>query len=104
MPVPALQVAPPSIPAPSGTVLRVGLKSDLTEVTLGTAGTMWIVASGDHAELVQGPLSVRVAASGVLAGAGAAAADATAGGHPDASASFQIQAGAFSQEEPARRL
>ncbi len=98
MPVPALPVAPPSIPAPSGTVFRVGLKSDLTEVTLGTAGTMWIVASGDRAELVQGPLSVRVAAPGLAAGAGAAPG-------PDASASsFQIQAGAFSQEEPARKL
>ena len=100
VPVPALQVAPPSIPAPSGTVFRVGLKSDLTEVTLGTAGTMWIVASGDHAELVQGPLSVRVASSGAPSGAAAGA----AGGSPDASASFQIQAGAFSQEEPARKL
>ncbi len=94
VPVPALQVAPPSIPAPSGTVFRVGLKSDLTEVTLGTAGTMWIVASGDHAELVQGPLSVRPALG---AGKGG-------GAEPAPSPSFQIQAGAFSQEEPARKL
>lgn len=88
MPVPAVQVAPPAIPSTSGTVFRVGLKSDLTDVTLGTAGTMWIVASGNHAELVQGPLAVRAAAASA-ASAGPA---------------FQIQAGAFSQEEPARRL
>ncbi len=92
VPVPALQVAPPSISARSGTVFRVGLKSDLTDVSLGTAGTMWIVASGDHAELVQGPLSVRVATGGGAGGVSAAA------------PSFQIQAGAFSQEDPARKL
>ena len=44
------------------------------------------MASGNRAELVQGPLAVRAAAA---ASAGPA---------------FQIQAGAFSQEEPARRL
>jgi stage II sporulation protein D len=88
VPVPAVPVAPPAIPSPSGTVFRVGLKSDLTEVVLGTAGTMWIVASGDRAELVQGPLTVAVSAASA-ASTGPA---------------FQIQAGAFSQEEPARRL
>ena len=86
MPVPALPVAPPTLPSTSGTVFRVGLKSDLTELTLGTAGTMWIVAAGDRAELVQGPLAVRPV------------------GGAERGPAFAIQAGAFSQEDPARRL
>lgn len=86
MPVPALRVSPPTVTSSSGLIYRVGLKSDLTEVSLGTAGTMWIVAAGDRAELLQGPLTLRRS------------------GGPEPGPAFQIQAGAFSQEEPARRL
>lgn len=85
MPLPALRVAPPVAVSPSGVLYRVGLKSDLTALVSGAPGTLWIVNSGDQAELVQGPLTFK---------AGGAA----------AVSSFQIQAGAFSQEEPARRL
>ena len=53
---------------------RVGLKSDLTEFSIGSAGTLWIVASGDRAELLQGPdrLPARAAPAGaaVLPGPG----------------------------------
>jgi stage II sporulation protein D len=80
-----MQVAPPAPAAPSGVLYRVGLKSDLTEFVAGTAGTLWVVASGERAELVQGPVTLRPE--------GAAAAG-----------FFQVQAGAFSQEEPARKL
>jgi stage II sporulation protein D len=85
LPIPAMHVAPPAPASPSGVLYRVGLKSDLAEFIAGTAGTVWVVASGDRAELVQGPLTLRAT--------GAAAASV-----------FQIQAGAFSQEEPARTL
>jgi stage II sporulation protein D len=87
LPIPAVTVTPPSVSAPSGLLYRVGLKSDLPEFSAGSAGTVWVVVSGDQAELVQGPVVLRPAV-----GAGSAG------------ASFQIQAGAFSQEEPARRL
>jgi stage II sporulation protein D len=88
LPIPAVRVAPPVAAAPSGVLYRVGLKSDLSEFVAGSAGTVWVVVSGDRAELVQGPLSIRPSG---------AAAEASA--QP-----FQIQAGAFSQEEPARKL
>jgi stage II sporulation protein D len=86
VPIPATRVAVPTAVAPSGTLYRVGLKSDVTEFSAATAGTLWIVASADRAELVQGPLTFR--AAGVAPG----------------SPSFQVQAGAFSQEGPARQL
>jgi len=85
LPIPPVRVAPPVAEAPSGTLYRVGLKSDLTEFVAGAAATVWVVASGDRAELVQGPLAMR-----------------PNGGAP--APSFQVQAGAFSQEEPARKL
>ncbi|MEX0880741.1 MAG: SpoIID/LytB domain-containing protein [Thermoanaerobaculia bacterium] len=87
VPIPEVRVAPPVPAAASGVLYRVGLKSDLTEWVYGAAGTVWIVASGDRAELVQGPITFRP-----VGAAGAAV------------SSFQIQAGAFSQEEPARLL
>ena len=90
MPVPAVKVSVPEAAAPSGVLYRVGLKSDATELTVGAAGTLWIVASGDRAELVQAPMVFRPAGP---AGAGAAPGP-----------RFQVQAGAFSQEDPARRL
>lgn len=86
LPIPPVRVAPPAAEAPSGVLYRLGLKSDAAEFTYGTSGTVWVVVSGDRAELVQGPLVMR-----------------PSGGAP-AAASFQVQAGAFSQEEPARRL
>ena len=84
--IPATRVAVPAISAPSGVLYRIGLKSDLTELTLGAPGTVWIVASGERAELLPGPIALR------------------GGGVSEAGPTFQIQAGAFSQEEPARRL
>ncbi len=86
VPVPAVRVATPQTPARSGTLYRIGLKSDRTSFTLGTPGTLWIVASGDRAEALQAPV--------VFAPVGAAG----------AGTGFQVQAGAFSQEDPARRL
>ena len=85
VPVPALRVAPPDTPARSGVLYRLGLRSDLTEISIGSAGTLWIVTAGDRAELLQGPVVFRPAA-------------AAAGGE-----AFQVQAGAFSQEDPARK-
>jgi stage II sporulation protein D len=84
----AVRVTPPAATAASGVLFRVGLKSDLTEFVCGSAGTVWILSSGDRADLVQGPITLRPGAGGAAAGV----------------ASFQVQAGAFSQEEPARRL
>ncbi len=86
VPVPALPVAVPAMAARSGIVYRLGLKSDLTEFSTGSAGTLWVVAAGERAELLQGPIVFR------------------SGGPAGTAASFQVQAGAFSQEEPARRL
>ena len=85
VPVPALRVAPPETPARSGVLYRLGLRSDLAELSIGSPGTLWIVTSGDRAELLQGPVVFRPAA-----GTGGAEA-------------FQVQAGAFSQEDPARK-
>ena len=87
VPVPALRVALPETPARSGVLYRIGLKSDLTDVSIGSAGTLWIVTSGDRAELLQGPVVFRPASA--------------AGGASETT--FQIQAGAFSQEDPARK-
>ncbi len=85
VPVPALRVAIPETPARSGVLFRVGLKSDLTELSIGTAGTLWVVASGERAELLQGPVVFRPASP------------------PSGGQAFQVQAGAFSQEEPAKK-
>ena len=49
VPVPAMRVALPETPARSGVVYRLGLKSDLTDLSIGSAGTLWIVTSGDRA-------------------------------------------------------
>jgi len=74
----------PAEPAPSGVLFRVGLKSDLTELAFGPPGRRWIVSAGGRAELLRGTLKLK----------------------PDGrrSVSFQVQAGAFSQEGPAREL
>jgi stage II sporulation protein D len=76
----------PTLSAPSGVVYRVGLKSDLPELSYGSAGEPWIVASGGRAQLVRGPILFRPQPSSGVAGR------------------FSVQAAAFSQEEPARRL
>jgi stage II sporulation protein D len=78
----AAAVAVPKDSAPSGTLLRVGLKSDLPELLYGPPGERWIVASAGRAEVLRGPLLFRPEG-------------AAAGG-------FAVQAGAFSQEAPAR--
>ena len=75
----------PQVSAPSGVLYRVGLKSDLAELSYGFPGEPWIVASGGRAELLRGPVVFRP--EGAAAGA----------------AGFSVQAAAFSQEEPARR-
>ena len=78
--VPAVPV--PADKTPSGVLFRVGMKSDLTEYIYGPPGQRWIVVSGGRAEILRGPLRFRAEGS-------------AAGG-------FQVQAGAFSQEAPAR--
>ena len=70
--------------APSGVLFRVGLKSDATEIVSGPPGQRWTVTSAGRSETVRSPLRFRAEAR--------------------AAAAFQVQAGAFSQEEPARRL
>jgi stage II sporulation protein D len=76
----------PTLSAPSGVLYRVGLKSDLPELSYGSAGEPWILVSAGRAELVRGPIVFRSEASSAVAGR------------------FTVQAAAFSQEEPARRL
>ena len=61
----------------------MGLKSDATDVVLGPPGQRWVVVSSGRAEVLRSPLRFR--------------------SDPRAAA-FQVQAGAFSQEEPARRF
>jgi len=78
----AAAVPVPKDAAPSGTLLRVGLKSDLPEFLYGPAGERWIVASAGRAEVLRGPLLFRP--EGPAAGG------------------FAVQAGSFSQEAPAR--
>ena len=74
----------PAETAPSCVLYRVGLKSDLTELSFGPPGRRWIVSSAGRAELLRGTLKLK----------------------PEGkrSVSFQVQVGAFSQEEPAREL
>jgi stage II sporulation protein D len=60
----------------------VGLKSDLTEFVTGQAGSPWAVVSGSRVVLLRGPLTFLPEGT--------------------ASRAFQVQAGAFSQEDPAR--
>lgn len=74
----------PADPAPSGILFGVGLKSDAPEVLFGPPGRRWIVASGGRAELLRGTLRIRPEGKRAV--------------------SFQVQAGAFSQEQPAREL
>ncbi|MGH9399485.1 MAG: SpoIID/LytB domain-containing protein [Thermoanaerobaculia bacterium] len=77
----------PAPGAPSGVLFRLGLKSDLTEFVFGLTGQPWSVASDGKAETIRGPLVFR-----------------PDGGAAASSPGFQVQAGAFSQEEPARKL
>jgi stage II sporulation protein D len=81
--VPGPLAAPPD-PAPSGVLFGVGLKSDSPEVLFGPPGRRWIVGSGARAELLRGTLRVRPEGRRAV--------------------TFQVQAGAFSQEDPAREL
>ncbi|MCA1611151.1 MAG: SpoIID/LytB domain-containing protein [Acidobacteria bacterium] len=77
-------LAAPAAAAPSGVLFGVGLKSDLPELVYGPPGRRWLVAASGRAEILRGPLRLR----------------------PEGrrGVSFQVQAGAFSQEEPARQL
>jgi len=75
----------PQLPAPSGVIYRVGLKSDLPQLTYGSPGEPWTLVSAGRAEVFRGPIDFRPEAA--AAGGGA----------------FSVQAAAFSQEEPARR-
>jgi len=73
----------PSAAAPSGTLYRVGWKSDVPEFVYGPPGQRWIVAAGGRAETLRGTFRLR----------------------PDgkvATASFAAQLGAFSSEESAK--
>jgi len=72
-------------------LLRLGIKSDLTEFLFGLTGQPWIAVSDGKAETIRGPLAFRPEPGGGKAS-------------PDGGAGFQVQAGAFSQEEPARKL
>ena len=75
----------PQLAAGSGIVYRVGLKSDLPELSYGSPGEPWILVSAGRAEVFRAPITFRPDAA--AAGGGA----------------FSVQAAAFSQEEPARR-
>ena len=78
---PRALLAPPDA-APSGTLLLIGVKSDVSDLAYGPPGQRWILVSGGRAEALRGTL--RLAPEG------------------RAARGFQVQAGAFSQEEPAR--
>jgi stage II sporulation protein D len=90
-PTPAPAVSAPVDRAPSGVLYRLGLRSDLTEFALGLTGQPWVVASGGKTETIRGPLVLRPDSTSARASA-------------DGGPGFQVQAGAFSQEEPARKL
>ncbi len=79
---PASTVPVPADAAPSGTLLRVGVRSDLPEFVYGPPGQRWIVVAAKRAEILRGTMRFRPEG-------------AAAGG-------FQVQAGAFSLEAPAR--
>ncbi|MEP7132835.1 MAG: SpoIID/LytB domain-containing protein [Acidobacteriota bacterium] len=74
----------PADAAPSGVLYSVGLKSDLPDLVYGPPGRRWVVAASGRAEILRGPLRFRPEGRRAV--------------------SFQVQAGAFSQEEPAREL
>ena len=76
--------AAPSESAPGGTLFRVGLKSDLSELVFGAPGSPWLLVSAGRTERVRGPLTFS----------------------PEGSAArrYAAQAGAFSQEETARTI
>ena len=76
--------APPAEEAPSGTLYRVGVKSDLEIFSFGSPGSPWILAAGGRTERLRGPLTF--------------APEGTAGRR------FAVQAGAFSQEETAQEV
>lgn len=83
---PARRAIPlPQVTASSGIVYRLGLKSDLAELTYGSPGEPWLVVSGGRAEVVRAPIVFRPEA--IATGA----------------AGFSVQAAAFSGEEAARR-
>jgi stage II sporulation protein D len=74
----------PQPAAPSGTLFRVGLKSDLPQFGFGPPGSPWVLVSEGRAERRRGPLTF------VAEGGG--------------SVRYAAQAGAFSQEETAKSV
>jgi len=72
----------PSPSAPSGTLYRVGWKSDALELVYGPPGQRWIVVAGGRAELLRGTCRFRPEGR--------------------AGAAFAAQLGAFSSEENAK--
>lgn len=68
--------------SPSGTLYRVGIKSDVLDFVSGPPGQRWIVVSAGRAETLRGTLRFRPERRGDSA--------------------FQVQAGAFSQEDAAK--
>ncbi len=76
--------AAPQDEVPSGTLYRVGVKSDVATFSLASPGSPWVLVSGGRAERLRGPLTFSP--------------EGTAGSR------FSVQAGAFSQEETARDI
>ncbi|HKD12007.1 MAG TPA: hypothetical protein VKE50_08015, partial [Thermoanaerobaculia bacterium] len=76
-------VTVPATAAPSGTLYRVGWKSDASEFVYGPPGQKWILAAGGQAEVQRG--TFRFQPTGRAGGA-----------------VFAVQAGAFSSEETAK--
>ena len=75
VPVPADQ-------APSGVLYRIGLKSDVVELSYGPPGQRWIVAAGGGAQVLRGTFRFRSEAR--------------------TAAAFSVQVGAFSSEDAAK--
>ncbi len=83
--IPAPRAGPVALPVPaaaSGTLYRVGWKSDASEFTYGSPGQRWILASGGQAEVLRGTFRFQPIGR--------------------AAATLAVQAGAFSSEETAR--
>ncbi len=84
-PTAAARVGPVAVPAPSapsGTLYRVGWKSDAAEFAYGPPGQKWVLASAGQAEVLRGAFRFQPVGR--------------------AGTAFAVQAGAFSSEETAK--